>query len=126
MGGRAASDRTTNNTQGKRKEKPTMTTGNIVHTDRIAHTTDSDDTIEIIRDFIVEDILQQRNITLSASDRLIEKGYLASLDVVELVMFLEERFGIEVSPDDVTEERFATLESIARLVDDIREASRVA
>ncbi len=103
-----------------------MTTGNIVHTDRIAHTTDSDDTIEIIRDFIVEDILQQRNITLSASDRLIEKGYLASLDVVELVMFLEERFGIEVSPDDVTEERFATLESIARLVDDIREASRVA
>lgn len=70
-----------------------------------------------VREFILTSILHQRNIDLSDTEPLIKNGYLTSLDVVELVMFLEDRFGIEIDADDVTEEHFATLRAIADLVE---------
>lgn len=48
---------------------------------------------------------------------LIENGLLTSLQTVELVMFLEERFGITVEDEEFDEENFATISSIANLVE---------
>ncbi|MBA2442029.1 MAG: acyl carrier protein, partial [Rubrobacter sp.] len=39
-----------------------------------------------------------------------------SLQTVELVMFLEERFGISVEDEELDEENFGTVGSIASLV----------
>ena len=83
-------------------------------------------TIEIVQQYITEHLLQQRNISLTDTEQLIQNGYLSSLAVVELVVFLEERFGIEIDPDDVTEEHFATLQSIAGLVERQRRVQGVS
>lgn len=48
---------------------------------------------------------------------LIRDGVLTSLMVVELVLFLEEQFGIVIDDMDVSEEHFASLQAIADLVE---------
>jgi methoxymalonate biosynthesis acyl carrier protein len=47
---------------------------------------------------------------------LIENGVLTSLQTVELVMFMEERFGITVEDDELDEENFGSVQNIAGLV----------
>jgi methoxymalonate biosynthesis acyl carrier protein len=47
---------------------------------------------------------------------LIESGLLTSLQVVELVLFLEERFGVSVDDEEVSEEHFRSIRAIAGLV----------
>ena len=47
---------------------------------------------------------------------LIESGVLTSLQTVELVMFMEDRFGISVEDDELDEENFESIKSIAGLV----------
>lgn len=84
------------------------------------------DTIEIIRAHIVDEILQQRLVELGDDTDLIEAGLLTSLDVVGLVVFLEERFGVEIPPEDVVEEHFATLSDIAGLITRRRDARDAA
>ena len=48
---------------------------------------------------------------------LIENGVMTSLQTVELVTFLEDRFGILVEDEEFDEENFGSVESIARLVE---------
>ncbi len=67
-----------------------------------------------IRDYIMRGTGQGR--PLGEHVKLIEEGYLTSLQTVELVMFLEEQFGIEIDPEEVSEENFATLTSLTDLV----------
>ena len=57
-----------------------------------------DDTREIIRQLLRE-TLQKNNDTrgFSDTDSLILSGRFQSLDVLEIVVFLEERFGIDFS-----------------------------
>jgi acyl carrier protein len=47
---------------------------------------------------------------------LIENGVLTSLQTVELVMFMEERFGIVVEDEELDEENFGSIDAIANLV----------
>ena len=47
---------------------------------------------------------------------LIENGVLTSLQTVELVMFMEDRFGIVVEDEELNEETFGSIRSIAELV----------
>ncbi len=47
---------------------------------------------------------------------LIENGLLTSLDTLELVLFLEQQFGITIDDEDVTEENFRSVRAIAGLV----------
>jgi methoxymalonate biosynthesis acyl carrier protein len=47
---------------------------------------------------------------------LIDNGVLTSLQTVELVTFLEERFGIVVEDDEFDEENFGSVGAIAGLV----------
>ncbi len=47
---------------------------------------------------------------------LIDKGVLTSLQTVELLMFMEEEFGVTVEDEDLNEENFATVADIAELV----------
>ncbi len=53
---------------------------------------------------------------LSDDYELIDNGVLTSLQTVELVMFMEQEFGIIVEDDELNEENFATVSSIAELV----------
>ncbi|ACZ39955.1 acyl carrier protein [Sphaerobacter thermophilus] len=54
---------------------------------------------------------------VSDDQPLIRDGLLTSLMVVELVMFLEQQFGVVIDDMDVSEENFASIQAIAELVD---------
>jgi acyl carrier protein len=53
---------------------------------------------------------------VASDEPLIENGVLTSLQTVELVTFLEERFDIVVEDDEFDEENFGSVEAIAGLV----------
>jgi acyl carrier protein len=65
----------------------------------------------------IQQMMSGRSRPQLASDTpLIEGGYLTSLDTVDLVLFLEEKFGVQIDPEEVTEEEFHSLRTIAGLV----------
>jgi acyl carrier protein len=71
-----------------------------------------------IEQFIVTELAQGRGITaLDPSDNLLTKGIVDSHGVMELVGFLEERYGISVDDADLTPENFESLSSIQGFVE---------
>lgn len=72
---------------------------------------------EQVRDFITENFLYARpDFELQDSDPLLGKGIIDSMGVMEVVVFLEEQFGLEVDDADITEENLGTLEAITQYV----------
>ena len=60
--------------------------------------------------FIVDEIALGRGVrTISADEDLLARGLIDSLGVSQLVAFLEDRFGVHVSDEDLTPENFQTL-----------------
>jgi acyl carrier protein len=81
---------------------------------------------EIMRDvkqFILDTYLPGENPqALTPTTPLITSGILDSLATLDLVSFLENRFGIELEAHDVDHSKLGTLTDIARMV----EAKRTA
>jgi len=66
-----------------------------------------------VEQFILSELSQGRGITgIDPGDNLLAKGIVDSHGVMELVAFLEERYGIAVRDEDLTPENF---ESVARI-----------
>ncbi len=78
--------------------------------------------IDEITEYVKSDLLQGSNASIGADDALIEDGILTSLQTVELVMFIEEKYDIEIEPELVNEENFRTLGTVAEIVDSKLEA----
>lgn len=75
------------------------------------------DYIKTTRAFVYENYLYARpDHPLGPDDPLIGHGVIDSMGVIELVEFLRETFDIEVQDEDITEENFGTLSSIAKYV----------
>lgn len=74
------------------------------------------DVAYVIHRHVVENLLRQKSLSLPEDAPLIGDGYLTSLQAVALVAFLEERFNIEILPEEVDEENFSTLARISALV----------
>jgi acyl carrier protein len=69
------------------------------------------------RAYIAENFLYARpDYVVGEDDHLMEKGVVDSMGMIELLTFLQDRFGVEPSDDEITEENFATLARIARFV----------
>ena len=69
----------------------------------------------LIRDFIVENFLfGNKDASLGDEDSFLQKGIIDSTGILELVSFIEEKFGIKVEDDDLLAEN---LDSIRRLAD---------
>ena len=47
---------------------------------------------------------------------LFEHGYLSSLDILDLVAFVEETFEIKISEDDLNMENLGTISSMVRYI----------
>lgn len=67
-----------------------------------------------IKGWLKDNVTGGREVT--DDEQLIERGVLTSLQTVELVMFLEERFGIIVEDDELDEENFGSVDAISNLV----------
>jgi methoxymalonate biosynthesis acyl carrier protein len=70
-------------------------------------------TIEIRR-WLQENVTGSREV--SDDHPLIENGVLTSLQTVELVMFMEDRFGVLIEDEELNEENFGSIKAIAGLV----------
>ena len=51
------------------------------------------------------------------SSNLFEAGLLSSLDVLSLVAFIEQTFGLEISGDDIDIDSFGTVDGLVSLID---------
>ena len=60
------------------------------------------------------------SVPLTDTTDLIGDGVLTSLQTVELVTYLDERFGIEIDDEEFVEENFRSIDTIAALVDSKR------
>jgi acyl carrier protein len=70
-----------------------------------------------IEQFIVSELAQGRGITaLDPAENLLTKGIVDSHGVMELVGFLEQRYGISVDDADLTPENFENVASIEAFV----------
>lgn len=76
-----------------------------------------------LRKFIVENYLFGGDFEYSDDDSLQDKGIIDSTGVLELVAFLEENYGIEVTDDELLPEN---LDSINRLAGFLQRKLRVA
>jgi len=69
-----------------------------------------------VEGFIVEKITLDGE-KIARDEDLLASDILDSLAIVELVSFLEARFGIRVSDDDLMPENFKTIDEIVAFVD---------
>lgn len=75
-------------------------------------------TNEVIRDFITNEMLHgSLTAPLRDEDQLVESGIIDSLGVMTLLSFLDEKFSIQVSGDDLIPENFESVSAIAALVE---------
>jgi acyl carrier protein len=78
--------------------------------------------IEPLRDFIRKQFLFDENAELSDSDPLFP-DVIDSLGVMEVVAFVEERFDIDVSDDDLLIDNFKSLQAMESLIDRKRDGA---
>lgn len=72
------------------------------------------DVAATVRGWLREHVTGDREV--AGDEPLISSGLLTSLQTVELVLFLDEHFGIEISDEEFVEENFQTVGAISRLV----------
>ena len=76
----------------------------------------SDDIRSILREYVAQSSLLRRDGPINDSTPLSLFGILDSVAVLELVIFLETRFGIEFAVTDLMRNRLDTIDQIERLV----------
>ena len=69
-----------------------------------------------VRDYIAENFLFGIEDDLSSSQSLLESGVIDLTGVMELVLFLEQTFQIEVADEDLVPENLDTIDNISRFV----------
>jgi acyl carrier protein len=70
-----------------------------------------------VRNFVKDNFLYMHsNFELEDDDRLLEKGVLDSMSIVEMISFIESEFGVQASDDEVSDANFGSLSGIARFV----------
>lgn len=73
------------------------------------------DTFERIRELLAEQLdIDEEKITMDSD--ILEDFEADSLDVVDMVMTLEDEFGVEIPDEDI--ENFRTVGDVVRFVDD--------
>ena len=78
----------------------------------------SEDIRTVLREYIASSPVLRSPGQLTDSTPLAVYGILDSIAALELVLFLETRFGVEFSPKDLDRRRLETIERIAGLVQD--------
>jgi acyl carrier protein len=75
---------------------------------------DTDSTVNEIRAWLKQNVTGGGD--LPDDYPLIDKGVLTSLQTVELLMFMEDEYGVTVEDDELNEDNFATVRDIADLI----------
>ena len=60
---------------------------------------------------------------IGVDDSLLDGGIIDSMGVLEVVQFLEDEYGIEVTDEEMVADHFDSIDNIARFVDSKTDAS---
>jgi acyl carrier protein len=74
---------------------------------------------DAIKQYITNEIINNKNITLNDDDELLLSGLIDSLSVVRLIAYIEEKIGSPIPPEDVTLENFQTVRAIANYLNSL-------
>ena len=70
-----------------------------------------------VRAFIVENFLLGRANGLQDDDSFLEKGIFDSTGILELVSFVENRYHLELEPDELVPENLDSISCLARFLE---------
>jgi acyl carrier protein len=74
-----------------------------------------------VRDFVQENFLYMHsNFHLADDDRLLDKGVIDSMSIVEMISFIESEFGVNAREEEISDANFGSLAGIARFVSEKR------
>jgi acyl carrier protein len=79
-----------------------------------------DDAQQILADYVATSILKQPNKSIAPGDRLLSSGLVDSFSLVDLAIFIEERFGVQIADTELNEQTFDTLAELSALVEERR------
>jgi acyl carrier protein len=71
---------------------------------------------EMVRQHISENILFSQSYPYADADSLLENGIIDSMNVMELVVFLEESMGIQVEDHEIIPDNFDSVSCLAEYV----------
>ncbi len=71
---------------------------------------------DILRKHIAETILFSKEYPYGDTDSFLENGVIDSMNVIELVLFLEQQFGIQVADHEIVPDNFDSIEQLANFV----------
>ncbi len=67
-----------------------------------------------LRRYLVDDLELPATVTMD--DDLVKKGFLASAQLIDVIVFVEDEFGIALRPIDILPENMKSIRSIAGTV----------
>ena len=79
--------------------------------------TQNGETQDKIFDWVIEKFPLAKQRKIGPDDSLLEDGIVESLGTLDIVLYLEEEFGIQVSDDEMVAEHFESVKSIAAFVE---------
>jgi len=75
------------------------------------------ETKDVLREFIVTHLMTDYHGSVEDHQSLLEAGIIDSLGIMKLVVFLEEKFNIEVSDEELIPANFETINNIKDLLE---------
>jgi acyl carrier protein len=79
--------------------------------------TSQSEIITRVRDFVQENFLYMHtNFHLADDDRLLDRGVIDSMSIVEMISFVEREFGVNAMEEEISDANFGSLAGIARFV----------
>lgn len=82
----------------------------------------SQEAADRIRAFIQEELNPNATADIDTSMNLLEAQILDSTGVVELVLWLEENFDLDIDPEALTPDNFATIDAMVAFIEAQRDA----
>ena len=93
----------------------------IVKVNEMKNTEAHNTTITHVRQFILEHFPSSLRRSLDDTDPLLESGIIDSLGVLDLVDFIEAKFGVVVADDELVPENFQNIAKIAAYIQNKRQ-----
>ena len=76
-----------------------------------------------VRSYLVRELIRDEDIDLGTDEHIFSSGLLDSFSVTQLILFLEDRFGVRIPAAEVTLDDFDTLARILHLLERLRDTA---
>src|SRR5947207_13759651 len=77
--------------------------------------------VEQLKNYIVEQVLDGRDIGVDETTPLLEWGIINSLETMRLLSFIEKQFGVEIPMDSLVADHFTNLATLTNLIIELAE-----